>query len=50
MSNKHLFLLKGTEYRPTPNWHHVIFQLSMKQLRERQRQESPVHSKIFCRH
>ena len=30
MSNEHLFLLKGTEYRLTPNWRDVISQLSMK--------------------
>ena len=30
MSNEQLFLLKGTEYRPTPNWRDVISQPSMK--------------------
>ena len=30
MSNEHLFLLKGTEYWPTPNWRDVISQRSMK--------------------
>ena len=30
MSKEHLFLLKGTEYWPTPNWRDVISQWSMK--------------------
>ena len=30
MSNEHLFLLKATEYWPTPNWRDVISQRSIE--------------------
>ena len=46
MSNEHLFLLKGTKYRPTPNSHGVISQPSMKRVNGKGRR-SPCITKSF---